>query len=158
MALVARKTWMRGCGAPLMACQARSMSAELQRASAHTVTPRIELAMASTARSRRAMQSENRLRDIHTEIRPEPEPLRVSQPGSILAPGDCSPSRNVVVEKSEFDARQVWLSLSLFLRLSRKRKNPVALVSDGVMKFLSCAFYPQTLPVRSPAWCECESK
>ena len=41
MALVARKTWIRGCSACLSASQARSMSSSLQRARPQIVAPRI---------------------------------------------------------------------------------------------------------------------
>ena len=40
MALVARKTWIRGCSAFCSASQARSMSASLQRASPQITAPR----------------------------------------------------------------------------------------------------------------------
>ena len=96
MALVARKTWMRGVSAFWTASQARSMSSSRQRARPQMIEPRTLPAMAWTA-----SKSPGEAMGKPASITSTPRSTRAWASSSfsarfMLQPGDCSPSRSVV--------------------------------------------------------------
>ncbi len=96
IALVARKTWMRGRAESRTAAPARSMSAGLQRARPQMIGPSTCRAMAWTA-----SKSPGDAMGKPASMMSTPRSLSACATSSfsarfMLAPGDCSPSRKVV--------------------------------------------------------------
>ena len=95
-ALVAMKVWMRARAAPFSASAAREMSRSLARASEHTMVSRMALAMAL----HRVEVAVGRGREAGLD-HIDAQALELARDAQLLvavieAPGDCSPSRNVV--------------------------------------------------------------
>ncbi len=90
------KVWMRGRAACCNASQARSMSARPARAKPHTVEFFTTLATSRTA-SKSPLEAIGKPASMmSTPISSSNEAMRIFSSRFIDAPGDCSPSRNVV--------------------------------------------------------------
>ena len=93
---VATNVWMRGRAARSIARQARSMSAEVVRARAATTGRRTSRATAWTAR-KSSSEAIGKPASITSTPRASIwRAIRTFSSRFMLAPGDCSPSRNVV--------------------------------------------------------------
>ncbi len=96
IALVARKTWIRGWAASLIADHALSMSSGLQRASPQTTVPRTSRAMALTDSQSPCDAAGKPASITSTPSSASARATRSFSSGVMLQPGDCSPSRKVV--------------------------------------------------------------
>jgi hypothetical protein len=89
------KVWMRPCRHASPHLPQRSMSPGMARASPAMTAFFVCLAISARPRNHRPRQSESRLDDVDAHLVEQRRHLQLSS-NVMVAPGDCSPSRNVV--------------------------------------------------------------